>query len=188
LKRSAAPKQNPRILPDGKTRGCRFSSLTGLAVPVPRGWGDDSSMGRSSGFRVVLLCRAFPSHWDSGVIGFRHRLQRRVRDGFAPSSLSSEAGETPRSRNSAHALSTIGRGRGVVNGKQDPCQTGRGSCNMGSLAGSIGAWDGRTRTSTDEHGRNGEGGWYLSRPSNRTPSARGSAESQSQPKGLESRS
>ena len=38
--------------------------------------------------------------------------------------------------------------------------TGKGEkggafCDMGSWAGSIGGWDGRTRTSTDEHGRNG---------------------------------
>jgi len=30
---------------------------------------------------------------------------------------------------------------------------------MGSLAGSGGVLDGRTRTSTDEHGRTGEGAW-----------------------------
>jgi hypothetical protein len=36
---------------------------------------------------------------------------------------------------------------------------------MGSLAGSIMAWDGRTRTSTDEHGQTGEGVWYFARPS-----------------------
>ena len=36
---------------------------------------------------------------------------------------------------------------------------------MGSLAGSVGIWDGRTRTITDEHGQNGEGVWYFARPS-----------------------
>ena len=41
----------------------------------------------------------------------------------------------------------------------------RGSCEMGSLAGSVGTWDGRTRTSTDEHGQAGEGVWYFARPS-----------------------
>jgi len=40
----------------------------------------------------------------------------------------------------------------------------RESCDIGSLAGSIKAWDGRTRTSTDEHGRNGEGVWYFAGP------------------------
>ena len=34
-----------------------------------------------------------------------------------------------------------------------------GPCAMGFLAGSVGVWDGRTRTGTDEHGRNGEGVW-----------------------------
>jgi hypothetical protein len=36
-----------------------------------------------------------------------------------------------------------------------------GSCDMGSLAGSIRAWDGRTRTSTDEHGQTGDGVWHF---------------------------
>ena len=36
---------------------------------------------------------------------------------------------------------------------------------MGSLAGSIRAWDGWTRTSTDEHGQTGDGVWYFARPS-----------------------
>ena len=36
---------------------------------------------------------------------------------------------------------------------------------MGSLSGSIRAWDGRTRTSTDGHGRNGERVWYFARSS-----------------------
>ena len=41
----------------------------------------------------------------------------------------------------------------------------RGSCDMGCSAGSIRVWDGRTRTSTDEHKRNGERVWYFARPS-----------------------
>ena len=36
---------------------------------------------------------------------------------------------------------------------------------MSSLAGSIRAWDGRTRISTDEHRRNGERVWYFARAS-----------------------
>ena len=39
---------------------------------------------------------------------------------------------------------------------------------MGSLTGSFRARDGRTRTSTDEHGQNGEGIWYFARPSPKT--------------------
>ena len=40
---------------------------------------------------------------------------------------------------------------------------------MGSWAGSSGVWDGRTRTSTDEHGQTGEGAWYFAKPSTPTP-------------------
>jgi hypothetical protein len=36
---------------------------------------------------------------------------------------------------------------------------------MGSLAASIRARDGRTRTSPDEHGRTGEGVWHFAKPS-----------------------
>ena len=43
---------------------------------------------------------------------------------------------------------------------------------MGSLAGSIRAWDGRTRTSTDEHGQNDEGVCYFARPSSETTQCR----------------
>ena len=39
---------------------------------------------------------------------------------------------------------------------------------MSSLAASIRARDGRTRTSTDEHGQTGEGVWYFARPSAQT--------------------
>jgi hypothetical protein len=42
--------------------------------------------GRSSGFRIILLT-SLPIRPDSGIPGFHPRLQRRVRDGFSPSSL-----------------------------------------------------------------------------------------------------
>jgi hypothetical protein len=61
-------------------------------------------MGRSSGFRIGLLTApsrpACSRLWsrplqDSGICGFRPRLQRRDRDGFAPSSLFFAPGHKP---------------------------------------------------------------------------------------------
>jgi len=50
-------------------------------------------------------------------------------------------------------------------GQSDKKRGLAGSCETGPLAGSVGAWDGRTRTSTDEHGRNGEGACRFAKPS-----------------------
>jgi len=44
-------------------------------------------LARSSGFRNNLLPSPSRSISNSGIRGFRSRLQRRVRNGFAPSSL-----------------------------------------------------------------------------------------------------
>ena len=82
-------KKNPRTCK--KVRGFRFLSSGAHRNPVLEGPSRYGSMGRSSGFRIVLL--AAPSHHACGVTvaiscGFCPRLQRRVRDGFAPSSLS----------------------------------------------------------------------------------------------------
>ena len=85
---SGREKKNPRTF--RKVRGFRFLSSGARRGPVLEGPSRYSSMGRSSGSRFTLL--AAPSHHACGVTvaiscGFRPRLQRRVRDGFAPSSL-----------------------------------------------------------------------------------------------------
>ena len=48
---------------------------------------DDAFSARSSGFRIILLPAPSRLKSNSGVRGFRPRLQRRVRDGFTQSSL-----------------------------------------------------------------------------------------------------
>lgn len=76
-------------------RRCRFSSWKESTLRPGRGThGDDDSVSRSSGFRIVLL--AAPSRprgqWLAG--GFRPRLRRRVRDGISPSSLLAPKGHS----------------------------------------------------------------------------------------------
>ncbi len=83
-----ARKKNPRtcVL---QARGCRIPSSVQAATPPPHG-GSTPTASRAG----LLAPGSFYSPRlpiparDSGSLGFRPRLQRRVRDGFAPSSLS----------------------------------------------------------------------------------------------------
>lgn len=84
----ASAGRGERIIGSERMRGARRAAQE---FPSPSFSEDDREAafaGRSSGSRVVLLPRPSRSFPTSGpCVGFRHRLQRRDRAGFAPASL-----------------------------------------------------------------------------------------------------